>query len=130
MNFITDRTYEDVLLGNEKGVYNYTDLNRVESAVAAIRDALLAQGTDLQLTTKTDWAVPFTYSDDNWPTQEQMDRFFSNLKSIREHFAIETELPLSMDYLSHTGANAIEQVLEQAWSILFPTQNESQEHTI
>ena len=36
MQFITDRTHADVLLGNEKGIYSYEDLNRVERAVAQL----------------------------------------------------------------------------------------------
>lgn len=113
MTFITDRTREDVLLGNEKGFYNHTDLNRVESAVAAISNAL-----GLELSTKTDWAVPDIYSPDTWPTEAQLTRYLSNVTRIRDHFAMDITLPRYMDYLTHDGANAIEQVLQTAWSIL------------
>lgn len=118
MNFITDRTYEDVLLRNEKGVYNHTDMNRVESAVAAISHAL-----GLQLTTKTDWAAPGVYSPETWPTGEQLARYLSNVTRIRDYFDMNISLPSYMDYLTYTGANAIERVLHNAWSILFPAQN-------
>lgn len=118
MKFITDRTYEDVLLRNKKGVYNHTDMNRVESAVAAISNAL-----GLQLVTKTDWAAPGIYTPETWPTDGQLDRYLSNVTRIRDHFAMDIQLPDSMDRLTHTGANAIEQVLEKAYSALFSTQN-------
>lgn len=88
------------------GAYNYTDLNRVESAVAEIA-ALLG----LKLTTKTDWGM--------WdiPTQSQMNRYLNNVRSIRNaHPSSEyPPLPDSMNNLTLEGANNIEKTLYIAY---------------
>jgi hypothetical protein len=87
-----------------KGAYNYTDLNRVESAVAEIAPLFL-----LSLTTKTDWGL--------WdiPTKADMDRYLNNVVAIRDacpgNVAFPT-LPFSMSGLTFEGANNIEKVLE------------------
>lgn len=126
MQFITDRSRADS--GTAKGYYNYTDLNRVESAVQAICAALRAQGTDLGLTTKTDWCLGGSYPD-SWPTATQLQRYLGNVERIRSHFGIALALPSGMENLTYAGANAIEQVLEAAWQILFPAQTNQEEHT-
>ena len=88
-----------------KGSYNYSDLNRVERAVEEISDEL-----GLGLITKTDWGM--------WdiPTQSEMERYLSNVRVIRDHFSIETEIPTSMSNLSYEGANNIEKILLSAAS--------------
>lgn len=90
--FITDRSQADVdrvaflrrigfdnmtesqqaeWLSPMKGAYNYTDMNRVESAVAHV-----ASQVGLPLVTKTDW----TASD--VPTRSDMQRYLDNVKAI------------------------------------------------
>lgn len=109
MEFITDRTGSDVLLGNEKGYYGYRDLNRVESAVAAI-----ASSVGLSLNTKTTWKLG------DLIFRTDMDRYLQNLYSVRDECAkldkqyIEKPLPVSMDDLTWEGANNIEKML--AWA--------------
>lgn len=100
MEFITNRTQHNVdtltrlrrkgwqnlsateraeYLGNAAlGAYNYTDLNRVESAVASISST-----KNLGLVTKTNW--------DAWdtPTQSDMERYLGNVVAIQN---IEIEL--------------------------------------
>jgi hypothetical protein len=95
MEFITNRTQHNVdtltrlrrkgwqnlsateraeYLGNAAlGAYNYTDLNRVESAVASISST-----KNLGLVTKTNWSA--------WdaPTQSDMERYLGNVKTIHE----------------------------------------------
>lgn len=90
-----------------KGAYNYTDLNRVETAVAT-----LAGIFGLNLVTKTDWMV--------WdkPTQTDMKRYLRNVVKIREKCSSARNfptLPNSMDGLNYTGANNIELVLLRAY---------------
>lgn len=66
-------------LGNAAlGAYNYTDLNRVESAVASISST-----KNLGLVTKTNWSA--------WdaPTQSDMERYLGNVVAIQN---METEL--------------------------------------
>jgi hypothetical protein len=86
-----------------KGAYNYTDLNRVETAVSE-----LAVELGLSLTTKTNWTL--------WdiPVQADMDRYLGNVAAIRDACPGEVafpDLPDSMNNLSFEGANSIEKVL-------------------
>lgn len=88
-----------------KGAYNYSDLNRVELAVAELSDIL-----GLGLVTKTNWTM--------WdiPTSSDMGRYLSNIKAIRDYYSIENEIPSSMNNLTYEGANNIEKILLAAYS--------------
>ena len=83
-----------------KGAYNYSDLNRVERAVAEISEL-----ANLGLATKTDWSM--------WdiPTSSDMERYLDNVETIKNHFGIGIELPESMNHLTVESANNIEKVL-------------------
>lgn len=119
MTFITDRTKSDVLLGNEKGSYGYTDLNRVEAAVAELSTRL-----GLSLATKTDWM----YS--TIPFESEMTRYLGNVAAVRTYCATIgdisafPELPTNMKHLTHTGANNIEKVLELAYRMTVTVSSE------
>ena len=112
--FITDRTEADALLGNEKGIYSYTDLNRVESHVSDIASLFPELGFKSDIKTKTDWGLPGNYSKEEYPVQSQMDRYLNNVKKIKDALAISIQLPKSMDNLTWSGANNIEKVLQIA----------------
>lgn len=93
-----------------KGAYNYSDLNRVERAVAEISDIL-----GLGLTTKTDWGM--------WdiPTASEMERYLNNVAVLRERVADDAsvpKLPTSMNNLTYTVANNIELVLNAVYEQL------------
>ena len=90
-----------------KGAYNYSDLNRVERAVEEISDR-----AGLNLTTKTDWGM--------WdiPTMADMNRYLGNIATIRNHFAIQTSIPASMNNLTYAQANNIELILSEAYQSL------------
>ena len=90
-----------------KGAYNYTDLNRVETAVAE-----LAAELGLSLVTKTDWTL--------WdvPVASEMERYLRNVVRIRDALSGDVEfpsLPDSMSGLTYEGANHIEEVLMLAY---------------
>lgn len=88
-----------------KGAYNYSDLNRVERAVAE-----LSYMYGLNLTTKTDWRM--------WdiPRHSDMERYLNNIKIIRNVLLDgEGALPESMNSLSYADANNIEAVLAEAF---------------
>lgn len=92
------------------GAYNYTDFNRVESAVAE-----LAEQLGLTLTTKTNWTL--------WdiPVQADMERYLGNVVAIRDTCPGNVtfpELPASMSYLTFDGANSIEKVLMMVYEEL------------
>ena len=90
-----------------KGAYNYSDLNRVERAVAEISDL-----AGLNLTTKINWVM--------WdvPTEDDMSRYRGNISTIKEHFNISVDIPSSMSNLTHEGANNIELILNMAYESL------------
>lgn len=129
LDFITDRTRANVdrckelsekgwnnLTDSEKaewageaakGAYNYSDLNRVETAVAE-----LATYFGLSLTTKTDWGMW-----DN-PTQSQMDRYLANVLAVKNKCPSSIPfpaLPDRMNSLSYESANNIEITLALAY---------------
>lgn len=90
-----------------KGAYNYTDLNRVETAVAEIAPYL-----GLNLVTKTNWTV--------WdiPVRTDMDRYLSNIARIRTACPDNNGIPQppsSMSNLTYEGANNIEKILIAAY---------------
>lgn len=86
-----------------KGAYNYTDLNRVESAVAEIAESL-----GMVLTTKTDWNM--------WdvPSQEDMARYLSNIEAVKNGCPSGSnfpDVPPRMAGLTFEVANKIEEIL-------------------
>ena len=93
-----------------KGAYNYSDLNRVERAVAEISDL-----AGLSLTTKTDWKM--------WdiPKASDMSRYLSNIASIRALIGDNATVPIapaSMNNLTFSEANNIELILSAAYESL------------
>ena len=82
-------------LSGLKGSYNYTDLNRVESAVKMVANAI-----NVQVVTKTDWNTEdiFTLSD--------MERYLGNIRVIGGK-----NVPESMVGMTYETANQIEQSL-------------------
>lgn len=87
-----------------KGAYNYSDLNRVERAVAEISDI-----ENLGLVTKTNWAM--------WdvPTKADMNRYLGNIAVLRTLFSSDIELPDTMENLTYETANNIERIILAAY---------------
>ena len=90
-----------------KGAYNYSDLNRVEKAVA---EAAVLLG--LELETKTDWNA--------WdiPTERDVTRYIENIRAIREASQNKRNIPIvpsGLRNLNYTTANNIEKTLESAY---------------
>lgn len=113
-----------------KGVYNASDLNRVESAVAYIAEALVELQNYLKsyakennvywgeffrlpydaeayvVETKTDWAKQ------DVPSSEDMSRYLANVVLLCGALEYPTgPLPGTMRNLTYTGANAVERAL-------------------
>ena len=86
-----------------KGAYNYSDLNRVERAVAEISDEL-----GLGLTTKTDWTM--------WdvPRVSDLVRYVNNVRAIRNAVGSNIALPEAGDKFTFSDANNIETILLNA----------------
>lgn len=129
MNLITDRTISDVdrylalknkgfanlteaekaeWLSPMKGAYNYTDLNRVESAVQYLAEKLREYGY------RADIGEVKTWSMDSLPTLADMTRYLKNVGVIREAFSTLKTTPYvasSMKEFTYKEANDIEQIL-------------------
>ena len=116
MNLITNRTEADVFLGNENGRYRYTDLNRVEQAVAELLTLSARLDIHPKLVTKTDWGLPGEFSAEAWPTKEQMERYLGNVHALCDALSLKANLPETMEHLTFVGANEIENALLSAYS--------------
>lgn len=116
--------------GNLKGSYNFRDLNRVEEAVEYVAGELVQADTDLHdyatsigVAWDSYYNLPYdiqTYADivvkKDWvyadiPSHTQMSRYLNNLYLLRQALGVSSPLPISMDNLTFTGANNIEQML-------------------
>ena len=98
---ITDRTAQDVSAGTEKGFYNVSDVQRVNSYIQYLSDVL---GLNL---TVTDVSLGKTL------TRAQMDAILNNINTIRAAWYVASDTPqtpiaVNWDYVK---ANNIEKIL-------------------
>ena len=130
MELITDRTQADVdrwkalrdkglhgmntdelteWLGEMKGRYSHTDMNRVENAVEAVARQLRSLGYDVpSLFLKTDWTVRSV------PTREDFDRYFGNVETLRGVLPLPAntpKTPTTESRLTYAAANDLEKIL-------------------
>ena len=101
-------------LAGLKGSYNHTDLNRVESAVQTLANDLTAIGYPVSVAVKTDWTQADVQALSTQSGMENIERYRMNVSTIRSALAVFSttpEAPASMDKLTFTRANAIEQIL-------------------
>jgi hypothetical protein len=138
LNLITDRTAQDVVRWKllkakrydemtdaerrewlsgaaRKGAYNYTDLNRVESAVAHLGEQLARYGYGVKLHSRRVWEAS------DVPTVSDMTRYLANVKLIREaftRFRSTPAVPASLQRLNYAGANDIEQILADVETLI------------
>jgi hypothetical protein len=128
-NLITDRTQLDVdrraelkakgwqaMTAEEKaewqtslkGGYNYTDMNRVESAVEYVANKLTLAGYVVIPVIKKNWIAT------DKPTTDDIKRYMKNVADIREAlatFSTTPEAPTIEQRLTYQMANDIEQIL-------------------
>ena len=130
MELITDRTQADVdrwkalrdkglhgmsatelseWLGEMKGRYGHTDMNRVENAVAEVARQLRSLGYDVpSLSLKTDWSVRSV------PTRADFDRYFGNVDTLRGVLPLPAgtpKTPTTESRLTYAAANDLEKIL-------------------
>lgn len=129
VEMITDRTQSDVSrwrelhdkgfaamsdeerhewLFSSKGSYNYTDMNRVETAVQYVASRLRDTGFVVDPIVKTTWEV------NEIPSRNDMNRYYNNVAELREIIPVyptTPESPTIEQKLSHREANALEQIL-------------------
>ena len=133
MELITDRTQADVnrvkelaakgkagtwttaeraeWLAGMKGAYNYTDWNRVESAVAELASML---GVSLETVT--------TWSATNVPTEADATRYLANvrkLKTVCQGLSGTPNAPESMQHMTYIKANDIEKILADIETVIY-----------
>jgi hypothetical protein len=133
MNLITDRTQADVtrvkslaakgqgmtaeewqefLHGPDgrgsRGAYNVSDFQRVNRAMAYLRDEFLKEGSAVKVNIQEGW------DEGTIPSKSELDQYLDNVRAIRKVLTVgETtpEVPESMDHLTVDKANAIEEIL-------------------
>lgn len=98
---ITDRTAQDVAMGTQKGFYNVSDIQRINSYIEYLSDVL-----ELNLTV-TDVSLGQAL------TRAQMDVILSNINTIRAAWYVASDTPqtpiaVNWDYVK---ANNIEKIL-------------------
>lgn len=112
---VTDRTESDVVAGNKKGTYNYTDLNRVGTAVRYLADLMNGYGYDIHVTAKRNW------TENDAPKAGQMARYLADVAAVRGAWTmmeITPKVPGSMEKLTWQSANDIEKILEDIDTLL------------
>lgn len=128
LNLITDRTQADVDFvrqlavkgwaamtaeeraawnGGLKGAYNASDLNRVGSAVEYVAGRVKDAGYSVSVSPKIGW------TEGEIPDPPSMAAYLADVLAVRNALPLSglPELPETMEKLTYTDANAIEQVL-------------------
>ena len=129
LHLITDRTAEDVArwqelkakglaamtdeeraewLGDMKGCYSEKDMNRVEGAVKLLADRSSAMGYHFSPAVRMNW------TGQDIPTREDMDRYFGNVRELRNLFPALPSTPAAPstgDRLDYSMANDLEKIL-------------------
>lgn len=129
LSLITDRTKQDVdrveelaekgwaamteqeraeWLGEMKGAYNASDMNRVGEAVTYVAGRLTDCGYAAPVSPKTDWTV------EDEPTTDQLTAYLDDISTVRGALTVLSSTPAApadMDGLTHQEANDIEQIL-------------------
>lgn len=133
MNLITDRTQNDVnrvkelavkgktgtwteaerseWLAGMKGAYNYSDWNRVETAVSEIASML---GVSLETVT--------TWSEKSIFTEADANRYLANIRKLRtacSGLSITPATPSSMHRMTFATANDIEKILVDMETVIY-----------
>lgn len=99
-----------------KGTYNFTDLNRVESAVKTLAAALTSAGYPVEITPvlKGSKAEDREWQEGDVLYRPQWTTYLENVQRLRDAYYTLAEtgkLPKPEDKLKYTGANTIEKVL-------------------
>lgn len=96
----------------DRDYYEAADLNRVGAAVEYIRDRLADNGYVADVSPKTNYTVLDEY------TVSQMQKYLSDVQTLRDGFYGTQKLPGKMKYLTGAGANQIEKALKEVENLL------------
>ena len=100
-----------------KGAYNYTDLDRVDSAMEYLAGRLRSYGYRVA-GFESD---PDTWSTSDIPRRPRMQRYLDNVAAIRNTMAVLTTTPAvpdDMEGLTAAEANAIEKILVDVETVI------------
>lgn len=98
-----------------RGSYNYTDLNRVEEAVAYVAGRLKEYGYLSYQPIIRYWSA------EDIPTENDLTRYFGNIATLRRAISVWASTPEAPDGVSEfdiNKANALEQILVDVDEIL------------
>ena len=98
-----------------KGSYNYTDLNRVEEAVAYVAERLKEYGYLLNLPVTRPWFA------EDIPTESDLSRYFGNVATLRKAITVWAStppVPGSANGFDANRANDLERILVDIDQIL------------
>lgn len=92
-----------------KGAYNYTDLNRVEAAVAYLCNRFPEFGYSMELPTHINWER------EDIPTPDDFERYIANIATLRAFFEEHKSSPsppsADISSFGYQEANDVEQIL-------------------
>ena len=114
---IFDRAQLDIDNDTEKGNYNYTDLNRIESWCQYLANKLTSYSYKVNIVTKTDCNMT------DFPTSSEMERIRNNVKTLKEVYFSFTQIPENLEYMTIEKANDIEKILYEIDKILIDMEN-------
>lgn len=128
-----------------RGAYNYTDFNRVESAVLHLANRFVEVGGEIKelaeslgvaydslfdvpydakkyegVTGKTDWELGAILSDD------ERNAYLSRVVYVLEAFGVPSNFPQTLNGLTHIGANIIEKSLVDSNNSLIKMQEDKE----
>ena len=105
---IYDRTAADVANRTAKGFYRASDTQRVRSAVATLKNRLVADGYKVGTIYPSDW------NENDIPRAFKANRYIRAVHALHGKFAMPSvyRLPDSLDGLDYNGANEIERFLD------------------
>lgn len=104
MGLIYDRTQTDLDNGADKAYIDYTDLNRIESAIYSIGEKTGAKFS----TSKKTWKMS------EYRTEAQMERLRNNLQVLQNSYYLRDgrpSLPDKITYTTISQANDIEHII-------------------
>lgn len=130
LNLITDRTAQDVarydyfkgkkwadltndekaeFLAGLKGCYNWTDFQRVESAITYLSDLLRQYGYANTVNVSDITTYSYAYI----RKKGEIETYLNNVSELKRAFPVSQEnVPNINEWLTYEGANAIEKILQ------------------
>lgn len=123
LNLIFDRNENDLKELTSKAYYNYTDLNRIETAIYIISEKLHNMRYCPLIECKTNWSAATSENlSENSPKASDRDRIFENIKILYNNFYIDNDtpqIPENIDRMDIYKANDIERILEDIYIMIF-----------